>query len=313
MKIYNKKPKSCEILLKEFDELHNYKTSKLNLINNTKKDTYNITAPFTIDGKTYLATRFEDRESEISEIVFFLKTDNGFEMLKNSKNLKLQDPFVTFIKNELILGGVEVEVATSDNVFCKKGELIYKTVFYKGKTIFDLEYFTEGPIFMKDIRLLEIDDKILVLTRPNGKIGIIYINTLNELTKENINKAVILEDLFVEGEWGGANEMQILSNGLVGVLSHIACFDRIGDRHYYSTTFAINPKDFSYTEMKLIAKKSMFDSTTYKRKDLIDVIFSGGIIRTSNDKSLLFCGVSDSEAHYIEIKDPFLEYEEETL
>lgn len=309
--------KTSNELLKEFVQADYYETSKVNLIHNTGKDVYNITAPFTICDDTYIAGRLEGRETEFSEIAFFIKQGDNFLYIEELNHLKLQDPFVTFISGELVLGGVEVVEALEDNIYCKKGMLIYKTVFYKGKTIYDLKYFAEGPTFMKDIRLLQVNDRILVLTRPQGKtngrgkIGAIWINDLSELTISNIENATILENQFIEEEWGGANEMHLLSNGLIGVLSHIGSFDKEGNRHYYSTAFCLNPNDFSYSPQKIIAKKSMFNSTSSKRSDLYDVVFSGGIIRLPHKQSTLFCGVSDSEAHYINIKDPFTEYEEE--
>ena len=100
----------------------------------------------------------------------------------------MQDPFVCFIGKLLVFGGVEVKEE-------KDGKLSYKTVFYKGKDIFSLERFTEGPKYMKDIRLVDLKEKIGVFTRPvgkeflRGKIGFTIINNLSELTEENILKA----------------------------------------------------------------------------------------------------------------------------
>jgi len=109
---------------------------------------------------------------------------------------------------------------------------------------------------------------------------------------------------------GGANELHILKNGLIGVLGHIACFDNSGNRHYYPMTFAFNMKTKEASPIKIIATRKNLPAGDYKRKDIIDVIFSGNIVRKENAKAELYCGVSDAEAHKILIDDPFLEYEE---
>ena len=42
---------------------------------------------------------------------------------------------------------------------------------------------------------------------------------------------------------------------------------------------------------------------------LEDVIFSGGIHRLEDGKARLFAGLSDAEAGFLDIPDPFLQYE----
>jgi hypothetical protein len=59
----------------------------------------------------------------------------------------------------------------------------------------------------------------------------------------------------------------------------------------------------------MIAKQMVTETSKRKRPDLEDVIFSGGLIRSDNDRAILSVGVSDAEAYRIEIPDPFKEYE----
>lgn len=70
-----------------------------------------------------------------------------------------------------------------------------------------------------------------------GKIGAIVINSLADLTIEQIEKAPLLKRNFSGDEWGGGNEIHLLEDGRIGVLGHIACFDEAGDRHYYACSF----------------------------------------------------------------------------
>ena len=306
------KAKSVDELLLEFrgGEFRD-KSSKIKFSGvESGKDVYNITAPFYDEDNMYIAGRVEKRNSEQSEVVFFRKTGEKWVADKDKPRLKLQDPFVTRIAGELILGGVEI----FDDVE-KPGTWNYRTVFYRGTSICELRRFTQGPDRMKDIRLCELPDgKIIVMTRPQGeiggrgKIGYVFINSLDELNSDIIEKAIVLEEQFLPEEWGGCNELHLLKNGKIGSLSHIAKYDEMGNRHYYSTVFCFDYKTGEYTPMKIIAVRANFQEGPSKREDLKDVIFSGGLIR-NNGKAQLYCGVSDVEGHVITISDPFASYE----
>ena len=305
--------KSVDELLLEFDNLKfKDKSSKIKFSGIEEvKDVYNITAPFEDKGNTYIAGRTEARDSEQSEVVFFKKSGEDWEADNSLARLQLQDPFVTRIQDELILGGVEI----FDDVE-KPGTWNYRTVFYRGNSIPELKRFTQGPDRMKDIRLGGLPDgRILVMTRPQGKvggrgkIGYLIIDSLEELTADNMEKAEILEGMFLPEEWGGCNELHLLKNGKIGVLSHIAKYDEEMNRHYYSTAFCFDYITGEFTPMKIIAVRANFQDGPSKRDDLKDVIFSGGLIRKENGKAQLYCGVSDVEGHSITISDPFLSFE----
>lgn len=306
--------KTCNELLLEFNNgkfCDNSSKIDFDLNINDSRDVYNITSPFNWNNETLIAGRVEHRESEDSEIVFFIRKNGIWKPKQGYSNLRLQDPFVTKIGEEMVIGGVEIY--NDDN---QPEKLSYRTIFLKGVSLENLKIFAKGPEKMKDIRLLELEkNKILVFTRPQGKIGgrgcIAYtiINSLSELTIDKMQNAKVLNNQFIEEEWGGANQLHILKNGLIGVLSHIAKFDKEGNRHYYSSCFAFNVETKEYTPMKIIAIRDNFAKGSFKRKDLVDVIFSGGIIRKNDGKAELYCGVSDTEAHTITIDDPFLEYE----
>jgi hypothetical protein len=224
----------------------------------------------------------------------------------------LQDPCFTHIRGELIVGGVEV-ITAADN---PQQIVSWATQFYRGYRIDSMRHFSSGPGTMKDIRLIELaDGRIGVFTRPQGarggrgQIGFTVIDSLEELDEQTFQEAEVLQDQFVPEEWGGANEAHLLKNGLIGVLGHIACFDRLGKKHYYSMVFSIHPVTFETTPVKIIAARSDFPVGPGKRPDLQDVIFSGGLVRGADGRAVLSVGVSDAEAYRIEIPDPFLEYE----
>lgn len=275
------------------------------------RDVYNITAPFENNGQMVIAGRVEARDTEHSEVVFFTEVEQVWTPIKGSKSFELQDPFITHIDDLLVFGGVETFPHPEN-----EDALSWRTAFYKGVDLNSLERFTVGPDGMKDIRLLQLEDgRIGVFTRPQGdkggrgKIGFTIINHLDELQAELIEAAPLIQDHFAEDEWGGANEIHLLTNGDIGVLGHIACFDKEGNRHYYPMTFLYEPETNEIKNMEIIATRDDFPEGPAKRPDLQDILFSGGLLRLENGQADLYVGVSDAEAHKVILPDPFAKYE----
>jgi hypothetical protein len=306
------KAQTCEQLLEEL-------TSKSQPTNPIKvvfsgigeKDVYNITAPFEDEGELVIAGRVESRDSEHSHVCFFIERNGEWVRRENSPVLELQDPFFTRIAGELVLGGVQIFPHPT-----LEGKLGWRTVFYKGQSISSLQEFAKGPDGMKDLRLVELKDgSIGVLTRPQGekggrgKIGLTRISSLAELTIDVINEAPLLENQFIDEQWGGANEPHLLTNGLIGVLGHIASFDEEGNRHYYPMVFVLDPETGTFSDMELIATRSHFLPGPTKRPDLVDVVFSGGLVRKPDGTADVYAGISDADAQKITIVDPFLRSE----
>lgn len=304
---------TCEELILEF-------TTKKQPINPEKivftsignNDVYNISAPFEDKGELVIAGRVESRDSENSNIYFFVEKNGEWVRREDSPILELQDPFFTRIAGELVVGGVQIFPHPEN-----EGKLGWRTVFYKGDSLAKLEAFAKGPDGMKDLRLVELKDKkIGVLTRPQGekggrgKIGWTMIPTLSDLTLDVISNAPLLENQFIDEQWGGANEAHLLSNGKIGVLGHIASFDEEGNRHYYPMIFCLDPETKEFSKMELIATRSHFLPGPSKRQDLIDVVFSGGIVRHANGTAELYAGISDADAQKITMVDPFLQFEQ---
>ncbi|WP_338788197.1 DUF1861 family protein [Metabacillus sp. FJAT-53654] len=304
--------KTCANLLQEFKQQAQPRhAEKLRFIGVGDKDVYNISAPFEDEGQLVIAGRVESRDSEHSEVHFFVEQNGEWAPREGAPVFKLQDPFFTKIAGELVLGGVEIfPHPTLEN------SLSWRTVFLKGDKIASLTEFAQGPDGMKDLRLIELKDgSIGMLTRPQGekggrgKIGFRRLPSLEQLTIEEIEKTPLLENQFIDEEWGGANEAHLLANGLIGVLGHIANFDDEGNRHYYPMVFAIDPETGDCSDIKLIATRSNFLEGPAKRPDLIDVVFSGGLVRKQDGTADLYAGISDADAQKISIEDPFLDYE----
>lgn len=269
-------------------------------------DVYNITAPFHSGERTVIAGRVEKRDSEKSVVRFFEERDGAWRLVAGAPRYHLQDPFVTRIGGELVFGGVETfEVGDG---------LAWRTAFFRGPDIFNLTAFFVGPMGMKDIRLTQLSDgRIGVFTRPQGAIGgrgtIGYTeaDSLDALTVELLDRATLLEGMFHPLDWGGANETFALPGGEIGVLSHVACFDHDdpnGDRRYYASTFIFDPATKRFRDFKIIATRDQFAPGPAKRPDLVNVVFSSGLVY-GDGATRLYAGVSDAEAHWVEIDDPF--------
>ncbi len=313
-----KQPKSAKEIFEAFEKREQLPAGELITFEGVDdKDVYNITAPFVIDGKTYIAGRVESRGTESdSQTRFFEERNNVWIPAQRTPTFDLQDPFVTKVGQELIFGGVK----TSGLEKYPK-ELGYRTEFFRGEHLQALTKFAEGPPQMKDIRLLTLPSgKIAVLTRPQGaigergKIGFATLPNLDALATANLLEAKIIEGQFRDDEWGGPNELYLLEDGRIGVLGHIAYADVEGKKpyykstkHYYAMAFVLDPRTETASPLRIIATRKNFPLTPSKRSpELDDVIFPGGLIRHSDKTATLYAGLSDTSAGRITIPDPFI-------
>lgn len=280
-------------------------------------DVYNPSIPFESAGRTVIAGRVESRDSEKSRTVFFEPRGSVWTPVVGAPVLPLQDPFVSFFHDGLVVGGV--------NVTWDGDRLVeYHTDFYKGKDIFHLALFLSGPTFMKDVRLLELPDgRVAVFSRPQGqpmldkygciaKIGFAVAPSLEAVTAGFIEDAPLLEGHFLPDEWGGSNQLYNLKNGLVGVIGHESwgeTLDGVFYIHYYSMAFAIDPATRRMTPSKVIGTRDCFPAGPQKDRRSQDVVFTSGILRQEDGKAQLYCGLSDCQVGKLEIPDPFLEFE----
>ncbi|OQA03305.1 MAG: hypothetical protein BWY68_00773 [bacterium ADurb.Bin400] len=319
---------SCDLLVFDIEgEIHAITAPFVEEIEGQKHETiaaeitvYNPTKPIIEDGKQYLLGRVEPRGSELSRVMLFEETGGVWKPVKNGPVFRLQDPFhVPNVQGYHVFGGVHVE---KDPQFA--GSLKWKTVFYRyRRSITELKNdpspFAESPYGMKDIRLIELDNgRIAVFTRPQGgeagrgKVAYIEIASLDDL-QEAIPRAEIIPGQFYEDEWGGVNELHLLSNGKIGVLGHIAYEEEASPgvrvRHYFAMAFMFDPRTKQASPIKLLTTADDFPYLVPKKPELGKVIFSGGLIRMEDGTAILYVGVGDVAAGRARISDPFLEYE----
>ncbi|GHU98252.1 hypothetical protein FACS1894211_01710 [Clostridia bacterium] len=305
-------PAPVKELLAEYRERRKiYRTDKI-AFEGAEGDVYNISAPFADRGETVIAGRVERRDSEISCVRFFRRTAAGRYAATVARALvRLQDPCVARLGGALLIGGTQIDTSPADD-----GQIVgWRTAYLKGPDTESLQFWRVGPHFMKDVRLLEYKKRLLVFTRPQGgahgvgKIGTLLLDDPEDFNHISAERAKIHRSHFVDGEWGGANELHILKNGLIGVLGHIACMHADKSKHYYSMAFGFDPETQACSRVKIICERRDLKEGAAKRPDLTDVLFTGGLLRGGDGTAELYTGVSDAEAHYAVIDDPFREYE----
>jgi hypothetical protein len=227
----------------------------------------------------------------------------------------LQDPFVCIISDDIIVGGVEIVL--------EQGMIHYSTVFFRGKDIYHLERFAQGPRGMKDIRLLVLPQgNIGIFTRPQGAVGgrgrigfmsIASFESLPRLKHEDYLAAPLLSGNFRDEEWFGVNSAYILKNGTIGVLGHIACYTEDAQKklhkNYYPITFALHQQANTPVGMKIIATRDDFSPGQSKSETLKNVLFAGGLARHDDGTATIYAGAGDAESYEVRMADPFLEYE----
>ena len=279
-------------------------------------DVYNCSIPFVWEGKEYIYGRVEKREEWArSWVRLFEKTEKDeYSLVRDHMIYQLEDPYISIIKGEMVLGGTHVRKRSS------KIDTYYG-YFYRGSDLNDLDYFTTGPDYMKDIRLVELDNgKIGVFSRPRNDeikrkygtgsmIGFAIINTLDELTDEVIEAAAPIDGIFAKDEWGGCNQAYLLENGNIGVIGHQCYTQSMEDGEdlsvYVNISFEFDPQTFEVKDRKIIGTRSCYPEGPSKVPSLIDCTFTSGIYMRNDGKADLYGGMSDTMEGRITIDYPF--------
>lgn len=279
-------------------------------------DVYNCSIPFQWAGRDYVFGRVERRaEWARSWVRLFENTGkDNWTLVAGSMIYQLEDPYVCRIDDQLVLGGTHVRYRanTIDT---------YYGYFYKGLDLHDLYYFTTGPEYMKDIRLVQLaDGRIGVFSRPRNKdilrrfgsasqIGFAVIRRLEELSDKVIEEAPYIPGLFTDGEWGGCNQVYLLESGMIGVIGHKG-YDETGadgteHRVYLNVSFVFDPAKHEIVDLKIIGTRPCYPDGPAKRPELVDCAFTSGIVMRPDGKADLYSGIGDAEEGRITIDYPF--------
>jgi hypothetical protein len=279
-------------------------------------DVYNCSVPFYRNGRRYIYGRVERRhEWARSWVRLFEETGKDeFTLVRGSMIYQLEDPFVAMIKREIVLGGTHVR-------YSRNRLATFYSYFYRGIDLEDLRYFTTGPDFMKDIRLVDLPDGIGIFSRPRNKeieekygsasiIGFAVIPDLDCLDENVISGARMIPDLFGEGEWGGCNQCFYLDSGYIGVIGHKS-YEAPGNPPlsvYMNVSFVFDPERNRVLNEKILATRSCYPLSPAKKPELIDCTFTSGIVMRPDGKADLYGGLGDTAEGRVVIDYPFEEF-----
>ncbi|MFB9276611.1 MTP-1 family protein [Cohnella cellulosilytica] len=293
-----------------------YDSAKLRFLGVDGFDVYNASIPFEWQGKRYIYGRVEKRHEWARSWVRLFENSGPDEwtVVQDTMIYQLEDPYVSVIGEELVLGGTHVRN--------NRGQLdTFYGYFYKGKDLHDLVYFTTGPDRMKDIRLVELPEgKIGVFSRPRGEavrqkygseslIGFTVIDRLDDLSAEVIENAPIIAGLFNRDEWGGCNQAYLLESGKVGVIGHI-CYKSVDAANqetltYMNMSFVLDPLTLQFSDLRIIGTRPCYPDGPAKMPNLTDCAFTSGIELRPDGKVDLYSGIGDTEVGRIAIDYPF--------
>lgn len=280
-------------------------------------DIYNCSVPFTSGGRRFIYGRVEPKADWANSHtrLFEEVAPDTFAVVEGARTLPLEDPFVQFIGGELILGGTHVRKIGGkiDTYYC---------YFYRGKDPFSLTYFTTGPDYMKDIRLVELPSgRIGVFTRPRSEevlkqygtesiVGYVEIDSVDCLTPEALDKARVVEGLFEAGEWGGCNQAYMLKDGRIGLAAHKAVNDGVAPdgepfQLYTNCAFVFDPATLKATPMEVVATRAAYPAHTPKVPKLEYCCFTSGFVFRPDGKADLYSGIGDSAEGRVTIEAPF--------
>lgn len=301
------------------DTKHIYESTKLAFHGAEGYDVYNCSIPFEWKDKKYIFGRVERRsEWARSWIRLFENTGKDhWTLVPDTMIYQLEDPYISVIGDNMVLGGTHVRY--------KQSEIdTYYGYFYKGTDLNDLYYFTTGPDFMKDIRLVSMKNgEIGVFSRPRNEeihkkygsesvVGFAIINSLEELTADIIENAPVVPGLFQKDEWGGCNQCYCLDSGLIGVIGHKSYkevnVEGLEILSYLNISFVMDPTSREVEDMKIIGTRSCYPSGPAKRPNLVDCAFTSGIVMREDGKADLYSGIGDAEEGRIVIDYPFEGY-----
>lgn len=274
-------------------------------------DVYNCSIPFKYKGKQYIFGRVEPHDKwATSRIYLFEETaPDTYEVVKGAISHRLEDPFIAIIDGEMIFGGVYV-------IKSKGNPVTYHTAFFRGTDPDDLTYFTTGPDYMKDIRLVKLPDGIGVFSRPDGYVGFQVIKDISELDDKVIAQAPIV-DFISDGGYGGVNQCYYLESGMIGLIGHMVYpkLNKAGqtERVYVNIAAVFDPDTKKTVMNKIIGTRRCYPASDRIRigntgVPLDDTAFTSGFVMRGDGKVDLYSGLSDALEGRITIDYPFESY-----
>ena len=301
------------------------------------KVAYNASKTFMVDEKPHMLVRIEGKRADqefTSKLAIYEVSPDGRDCypsaisnLEELTNIKVtQDPSISFVRNNWVISWVEVEPNDVDNP--DKG-CTFRSVTAIGEKLNSLRRLVESDTDTKGVRYVELlDGRIGVTSRPSkdGKYSINFsiADSFEEIDSQflaNSNPIRGLDSLIINDgplkRWIGPNDMQLLANGDLSLLFHVAGFKdhQIKDYREYSVAHCILKlnQEQGYAQadfIKLLARADDFGISVKdlppKRADLKEVAYPSCIILDPSDhnKPILLAALRDAGQVGIRISDP---------
>lgn len=249
--------------------------------------------------------------------------DNISNLQELVKGKITQDPSIARFNGNWVITWVEVTPIDMNDP--SQGS-DFKSVTCIGKTLDTLHHLVDSSDGTKGLRYVGLlDRRVGITTRVFidgvGKTCFTIANSLEEVTTETLDSARVIEGASPDIGWGGPNQLQLLANGDIFLLSHAARFntetnetgEEITVREYDVTSSVItlepdnNPDNpAGANDFRIIATERDFNlDIDPKRPDLIRVAYPGFIlIRQDGGPATLFVALRDSGEAGALIKDP---------
>ena len=142
-----------------------YGSAKLTFLGVDGYDVYNCSTPIRQGGEVYIFGRVEKREVWAGSTVMLFRevAEDTYALVEGAKTYALEDPFVSVIHGEYILGGTHVRKSRG------KVDAFY-TYFFRGTDLTDLEHFTAGPTKLEKLKDCAFTSGIV--PRPDGRVDL---------------------------------------------------------------------------------------------------------------------------------------------
>ena len=281
---------------------------------------YNATPPVWVSvfGKTesIIAGRVEKLDEWASSHVRFFRRidDNNYGLIEEihpiideNPSVSIEDPSIVTVSGEIIIGVVDATYLSGTGT---DTEYEIKTRYYRGVDLSCLKQFAvvEG----KDSRICPVENGRIIWTpRPQhrlgglGTIGYAELSSVDDLANAKWEDAMLFEDLFSEGSWGGVNELHFnpARPSIIGAVCHGAFKDANGSV-YFVFWLEIDRPTKKVVNITPLALRDDFPPSNAKLYELERVDFPSGIEFSNDGHPKLHSGLGDANQGYVPITHP---------
>ncbi len=233
-------------------------------------------------------------------------------IIDENPSISFEDPSIVFVSGDIILGVVEATHLSDERYGIETlgDKYVIKTRYYRGLDLNDLEQFAvvEG----KDSRICPVENGgIIWMSRPQGSfgglgmIGYRELSSIDDLASATWRDVTLIEDLFLDGSWGGVNELHFnpARPSIISAVCHGAFQDDHG-KVYFVFWVAIDRPTRRVVEVIPLALRDDFPSTSAKLQELGRVVFPTGIQYPDSGLPRLYGGLGDAYQGYVPITHP---------